>query len=111
MKIAQVEFARFALPLTRTLRVGRIDLDTRTGGLIRLTTTDGRVGYGEVSPLPGLHRESLDDVEHRLTVGAARLLEPAFADWRAAATTAWASVGPWALNSASCSKSANSAVA
>ena len=53
MKIAQVEFTRFTLPLTRTLRVGGTELDTRDGGLIRLTTTDGRVGYGEVSPLPG----------------------------------------------------------
>lgn len=66
MKIARVEFAKFVLPLSRRYKVGAVDTDQREGRFVRLVTEDGHRGYGEIAPLPGLHKESLADVDRVL---------------------------------------------
>ncbi|MDF1700243.1 MAG: o-succinylbenzoate synthase [Planctomycetota bacterium] len=63
MKIERVEFANFRLPLTRRFRVGTLAIEERAGRFVRLTTTEGLQGHGEIAPLPGLHTESLADVD------------------------------------------------
>jgi len=68
MKIADVHVAPYRLPLSRRYRVGSVDLQERAGRLVRLTSEDGLRAYGEISPLPGLHEESLADVDKALHV-------------------------------------------
>lgn len=70
MKITRFETAKYTLPLTQRYQVGNIDTDKRDGRLVRLTSDDGFTTYGEISPLPGLHTESMHDVDDALrTVG------------------------------------------
>ncbi|MDA1195530.1 MAG: o-succinylbenzoate synthase [Planctomycetota bacterium] len=73
MKIARVEVAKFRLPLSRRYRAGAVDTAEREGRFVRVLTEDGAQGYGEIAPLPGLHAETLDDVDHALRVVGAGL--------------------------------------
>ncbi|HMP74156.1 MAG TPA: o-succinylbenzoate synthase [Kiritimatiellia bacterium] len=58
----EVQAGRYVLRLGEPLRVGGCELTHRTGLLIRWTEDGGGVGWGEASPLPGYHRESLEEV-------------------------------------------------
>lgn len=66
MKIRRVEVARFTLPLRRRYKAGTVDIAEREGRLVRIQSEDGLVGYGEIAPLPGLHAESLAEVDRVL---------------------------------------------
>ncbi len=68
MKITRFETAKYILPLTQRYRVGTVDTDKRDGRLVRITSDDGFTAYGEISPLPGLHAESLREVDDALRV-------------------------------------------
>lgn len=70
MKIDRVEIAKFRLPLSRRYKVGPVDLAEREGRIVRIVTSDRWVGYGEIAPLPGLHWETLEDVDAVLKVVA-----------------------------------------
>ncbi len=61
MKLADLKIYRFDIPLARTLILKNIKLTTRSGLLIALIDDRGNLGYGEISPLPGLHQESMAD--------------------------------------------------
>lgn len=50
----------FELPLTVPLRLGGQPLYSRAGFIICIGAASGHCGYGEVAPLPGLHREDLE---------------------------------------------------
>lgn len=51
----------YALPCRVPLPVGRhLLINQRRGFLVRIASPDGRIGWGDVAPLPGLHAESLD---------------------------------------------------
>jgi o-succinylbenzoate synthase len=51
-------------------------LSQRVGFIIQMLSKDGlRVGIGEVSPLPGLHPESLADAEKQLNIIASKISE------------------------------------
>ncbi len=52
----------FRLPLSRPLTMLGHRYSSRSGILLGIEDDDGRVGWGEISPMPGLHRETLDDV-------------------------------------------------
>jgi len=52
---------RYELPLVAPLRLGRQELLSRSGFIIRLGDDEGHVGYGEVTPFPNLHRETVED--------------------------------------------------
>jgi len=73
-----LDWRRCCWPLVLPLTVGGRRLEERQGFELRLSSTDGRVGHGEASPLPGLHRESLDEL-HGLLPGALILLREALA--------------------------------
>jgi o-succinylbenzoate synthase len=60
MKITAVDIYRFCIPFIVPIRVGSRVLDVREGFILVLTDEDGRVGYGEVAPLPGLDKTTLD---------------------------------------------------
>ncbi len=63
MKVESIDVAKYRLPLARRYRAGSVDVDHREGRLVRLRSDDRIVGYGEIAPLPGLHKESLADVD------------------------------------------------
>eukprot|EP00980_Cylindrotheca_fusiformis_P013255 scaffold3373_cov137-Cylindrotheca_fusiformis.AAC.15 len=53
-------------------------VDKRSGFIIQILSTDGRrVGIGEVSPLSGLHPESLEEVEKQLNSIATKISDDA----------------------------------
>lgn len=58
MNIAAFDIYRYALPLKRPLRAGAELLRAREGFIIRVTDDQGRVGIGDVAPLPGVSPES-----------------------------------------------------
>ena len=51
----------YDLPLVVPLRLGKQELISRRGLIIRLSDAEGHSGYGEVAPFPGLHRETVED--------------------------------------------------
>ena len=60
------EIYHFDIPLRSTLWVGREKIARRQGYVIALTTKDDISGYGEVTPLPGLHTETAYDAGKQL---------------------------------------------
>ena len=55
-------------PLVRPLTIGQHVLHTRRGLIVTLTDESGRMGHGEIAPLPGLHRESLEQARAQVDV-------------------------------------------
>ena len=74
MTIVAVESARYRLPLRSRFAAGGVDITHRDGILVRLTDAEGRTGHGDIAPLPGLHRESLEEAEIHLAQLAPRLI-------------------------------------
>lgn len=54
---------------------GMAPVGVREGLLLELADGDGRVGFGEASPLPGLHATTLDEVSARLDEAAPLLAD------------------------------------
>lgn len=68
--VGDIDFYRYELPLTTPLHLGGDRVERRGGLLVRLTTTDGAVGWGDAAPLPGFSTETLTEVEtHARSVG------------------------------------------
>ncbi|MCK5000302.1 MAG: o-succinylbenzoate synthase [Anaerohalosphaera sp.] len=66
MIITEFNLRRCSLPLRRPLTVGGQTIDRRDCVFLFLTTSEGTVGIGELSPLPGLHEETLDQAAGQL---------------------------------------------
>lgn len=60
MKIKSINIYRFRIPFIEPVRVGPRVLDVREGFVLELRTDNGFTAYGEIAPLPGLDRVSLD---------------------------------------------------
>jgi o-succinylbenzoate synthase len=73
-RLARVGIRAFDLPLARPLHVGGRPLERRRGLLVVAEDGEGHAGIGEAAPLPGLHRETIDEAEEQL-LAAARSLE------------------------------------
>ncbi|NIR44403.1 MAG: o-succinylbenzoate synthase [Gemmatimonadetes bacterium] len=73
MKIVDLAAARFHLPLRSPADFGGGRLTARDGLLLRMDGPNGARGWGEAAPLPGLHVETLDDVERALAAVRPRL--------------------------------------
>lgn len=52
MKIVAADWLPYALPLKRPWHTSRGEITERSGHLLRLTTSDGEIGWGDSSPLP-----------------------------------------------------------
>lgn len=74
MKIATAEVFAYSLPLTVPLQVASRVLDRRDGWLLRVCTTAGAEGWGEVAPLPGFSPESPAEARSHLIAVAQRLV-------------------------------------
>ena len=78
--VVAAEVRRFSLPMRKTPTTapggGAAASDealTREGWLLKVTLACGAVGWGEASPLPGLHAESTEEAGAQLRVVAALL--------------------------------------
>ena len=63
-----IELAYFELPFKGPYKVGTESIGSRRGIMVR-KTHGKRVGYGEVSPMPGIHRETLEQALASLQEG------------------------------------------
>ena len=61
MKIAEIRLQRYTLELARSLTIkGRV-LEKRSGLILSLIDSNGQIGYGEIAPLPFLHKETIEE--------------------------------------------------
>lgn len=64
MNLSHVSLYRYAIPFTEPITVKRQRLVQREGVVLALHHAAGEaIGYGEIAPLLGLHRESLEQAE------------------------------------------------
>jgi O-succinylbenzoate synthase len=70
-----VELAYFELPFRSPYKIGGKSLSARRGVMIRVKH-GRRVGHGEVAPLPGAHRETLDEAVASLMEGIKNSTSP-----------------------------------
>jgi o-succinylbenzoate synthase len=99
VRLARIGVRAFDLALARPLRIGGQALARRTGLLVTAEDGEGHAGIGEAAPLPGLHRESLDEAAAELLALAPRLERdavPAGCAELAGAFEAW--LGPRGLS-------------
>ena len=89
LRVAQIQWQRFSLPLAKPLTTSATpgsdaSLGAREGVIVRISlsrdlsspeyhgttrsTGSGPSGVGEISPLPGLHRETLEESERQLAL-------------------------------------------
>ena len=66
MNIERTDIFEFSLPLVRPLNMSGQELPHRNGLLLRLTSDDGHIGWGETSPLPGFSPESFEEARSAL---------------------------------------------
>ncbi|MHC5173116.1 MAG: hypothetical protein ACYSPJ_05065 [Planctomycetota bacterium] len=62
MKIAEIRLQRYTLELARSLTIKGHALENRTGLILSVIDSTGQIGYGEIAPLPFLHKETIEDV-------------------------------------------------
>ena len=62
MKVIRFETYRFELPLSEPLVVGMYRLTRREGRIVELGTDTGGCALGEISPLPGVNEEDMEQV-------------------------------------------------
>jgi o-succinylbenzoate synthase len=62
MRLTSLQVYHYSLPLITSIRVKNIWLSSRQGLILKFTDTKNNTGFGEVAPLPGFNRESLEDV-------------------------------------------------
>lgn len=73
MRIARVEARPYRLPLVEPVRIRGQLLTAREGWLVRVESAAGAVGWGDAAPLPGLSRESMDQVQQELAAASESL--------------------------------------
>ncbi|WOO42159.1 o-succinylbenzoate synthase [Rubellicoccus peritrichatus] len=62
----KLEWRRYSRRFIKTLAVSGYDWATREGIIVKLTSEDGRIGFGEIAPVPWFPVESLEAAERRL---------------------------------------------
>jgi len=71
--IASCRIFRYCLPLAAALPLAGRVIHERAGILVRIDSDSGASGWGDVAPLPGFSRESIEDAEAELAAWAGRL--------------------------------------
>jgi len=61
MKLQEIHIYKYRLPLKEPLYIANKILTSREGVIIQIENETGMRGFGEASPLPGLHKESVQD--------------------------------------------------
>lgn len=68
MKISNVAFYRYRLPLVTALNIKKNQILYRDGLLLKITSQAGVIAFGEAAPLEGFSLDSLDDILDKLAV-------------------------------------------
>lgn len=71
----RVQLYAFALPLVRPIPVGHQTIASREGILLSLEDQHGCLGLGEVMPLPGMHKETLEEAKLEIQTLVPSLLD------------------------------------
>lgn len=71
--LEEVRIYRYCIPFKRPLRVGSETLENREGLVIELVDESGAKGYGEIAPLPGFSRETLEQAQQQVKLLAEKL--------------------------------------
>jgi O-succinylbenzoate synthase len=58
MKITDIKIYQYKIPLRKNLKINNTEINTRVGYIVIVNDQEDSTGAGEVSPLPGLHKES-----------------------------------------------------
>jgi O-succinylbenzoate synthase len=66
MKLASLQVFRYSLPLNAPILVKNHRLSSRQGLILKFTDTVNNTGFGEIAPLPGFSRESLEEVQREV---------------------------------------------
>ncbi len=88
MRLATATYAPYRLPLRTPLQIGAATLTERAGLVVALRDSQGHVGFGEAAPLPGLHGETLAQVEVGLEQFCAKAPGARFDELEALSTAA-----------------------
>ena len=75
MKLTNVDLYRYTLAFTEPVALKNATLANREGVLIRLTTEDDFVGWGETAPLPRFSPETLENTTAQLRELAASVVD------------------------------------
>ena len=73
MRIENYQIFRYRLPLVGPLSLAGRVIHERAGLLIRIESDSEAWGWGDVAPLPGFSRESIEEAEAEVMVWAGRL--------------------------------------
>jgi len=73
MKIRQLNIFTYQLPLIKSLQIKDHQLIIRDGTIVQITADNKQISYGEAAPLPGLHKESIEDVLKQLAIIQSKL--------------------------------------
>jgi O-succinylbenzoate synthase len=74
VKIESFSLYSYRLPLNRTLQLRNVSTLEREGLLIRFSSEDGEMGWGEIAPLPGFSEESLTNAIEQAAAIARKLV-------------------------------------
>ncbi len=66
MILTGFDLFQYRVPLVVTLKLGGTVLFERKGLLVRLASSTGAVGWGDIAPLPGFSRESLPEARQQI---------------------------------------------
>ncbi|MHC5214767.1 MAG: o-succinylbenzoate synthase, partial [Planctomycetota bacterium] len=61
MKISEIRLQRYTLELARPLTIKGHALENRSGLILSVIDSTGQIGYGEIAPLPFLHKETIEE--------------------------------------------------
>lgn len=67
VKLTQLTLYKFRIILTEPIQISNKKLSYREGYILSLTDEKRNTGFGEIAPLPGLHKESIADCIEQLT--------------------------------------------
>ena len=73
MNIDVFEIYRYSLEFKEPLQLKGQTLNSREGLIVRLCSANGAEGFGEIAPLPGFSRETLDQARAQIQVLKAKL--------------------------------------
>ena len=66
MILTGFDIYQYRVPLVATLKLGGTLLFEREGLLVRLSSSAGAVGWGDIAPLPGFSRETLPEAREQI---------------------------------------------
>ncbi len=74
LELKSARLYKFALPFKHPLDLKHTTLHQRDGLILILTDTAGHVGLGEISPLPGFSRETIETAIYKTTMLVDRMI-------------------------------------